>query len=148
MFLKSLEDTQTAAFDFARSLETSSVLLFYGNLGAGKTTFIKALAKVLGVEANVTSPTFVGMNVYQADKFTLYHFDLYQVKPNLEELLEIIEDRHNRKSTIISSQLPVSKWYEVIGESTIADAVLDRMVHSPVSGWEAAWLHGVSASIR
>ena len=45
-------------------------------------------------------------------------------------LLEIIEDRHNRKSTIISSQLPVAKWYEVIGESTIADAVLDRMVHS------------------
>ena len=45
-------------------------------------------------------------------------------------LLEIIEDRHNRKSTIISSQLPVAKWYEVIGESTIADAILDRMVHT------------------
>ncbi|HEY5370791.1 MAG TPA: ATP-binding protein [Hanamia sp.] len=45
-------------------------------------------------------------------------------------LLEIIEDRHNRKSTIISSQLPVASWYEVIGESTIADAILDRMVHT------------------
>jgi DNA replication protein DnaC len=45
-------------------------------------------------------------------------------------LLEIIEDRHNRKSTIISSQLPVAKWYEIIGENTIADAILDRMVHS------------------
>jgi DNA replication protein DnaC len=45
-------------------------------------------------------------------------------------LLEIIEDRHNRKSTIISSQLPVAKWHEIIGESTIADAILDRMVHS------------------
>jgi DNA replication protein DnaC len=45
-------------------------------------------------------------------------------------LLEIIEDRHGRKSTIIASQLPVSKWYEVIGESTIADAILDRMVHT------------------
>lgn len=45
-------------------------------------------------------------------------------------LLEIIEDRHGRKSTIISSQLPVSKWYDVIGESTIADAILDRMIHS------------------
>jgi len=45
-------------------------------------------------------------------------------------LLEIIEDRHGRKSTIISSQLPVAKWYEVIGESTIADAILDRMVHT------------------
>ena len=45
-------------------------------------------------------------------------------------LLEIIEDRHGRKSTIISSQLPVAKWYEVIGDSTVADAILDRMVHA------------------
>lgn len=45
-------------------------------------------------------------------------------------LLEIIEDRHGRKSTIISSQLPVAKWYEIIGDSTVADAILDRMVHT------------------
>ena len=45
-------------------------------------------------------------------------------------LLEIIEDRHGRKSTLISSQLPVAKWYEIIGDSTIADAILDRMVHT------------------
>jgi len=44
--------------------------------------------------------------------------------------LEIIEDRHDRKSTIISSQLPVNKWYEVIGDSTIADAILDRLANS------------------
>ena len=43
-------------------------------------------------------------------------------------LLEIIEDRHDRKSTIISSQLPPNKWYDVIGESTVADAILDRML--------------------
>lgn len=45
-------------------------------------------------------------------------------------LLEIIEDRHGRKSTIISSQLPVAKWHSIIGDSTVADALLDRMVHS------------------
>jgi DNA replication protein DnaC len=44
-------------------------------------------------------------------------------------LMEIVEDRHGRKSTLISSQLPVSCWYEIIGESTIADAILDRLVH-------------------
>jgi DNA replication protein DnaC len=48
---------------------------------------------------------------------------------NRADLMEIIEDRHARKSTIISSQLPVSSWYDVIGESTIADAILDRLVH-------------------
>jgi DNA replication protein DnaC len=44
-------------------------------------------------------------------------------------LMEIIEDRHGKSSTIITSQLPVNKWYEVIGEQTIADAIMDRMIH-------------------
>jgi DNA replication protein DnaC len=44
-------------------------------------------------------------------------------------LMEIIEDRHGKKSTIITSQLPVSAWYEIIGEQTLADAILDRIVH-------------------
>ena len=43
--------------------------------------------------------------------------------------MEIIEDRHGKTSLIITSQLPVSKWFEVIGEKTIADAILDRIVH-------------------
>lgn len=44
-------------------------------------------------------------------------------------LLEIIEDRHGKRSTIFTSQLPVSKWYEAIGDGTVADAILDRIVH-------------------
>ncbi len=44
-------------------------------------------------------------------------------------LMEIIEDRHGKSSTIITSQIPISKWHEVIGEQTIADAILDRLVH-------------------
>ena len=43
--------------------------------------------------------------------------------------MEIIEDRHGKTSLIITSQLPVNKWFEVIGEKTIADAILDRIVH-------------------
>ena len=42
---------------------------------------------------------------------------------------DIIEDRHQRRSTMITSQIPVKDWYDVIGEKTIADAVLDRIVH-------------------
>jgi DNA replication protein DnaC len=45
-------------------------------------------------------------------------------------LLELLEDRHGERSTIITSQLPVNKWYDVIGDPTIADAILDRLVHS------------------
>ena len=45
-------------------------------------------------------------------------------------LLDIIEDRHGRKSTIITSQLPVSNWYDAVGDPTVADALLDRIVHT------------------
>lgn len=46
------------------------------------------------------------------------------------DIMEMIEDRHGKKSTIITSQLPVANWYDVIGEETIADAILDRLAHS------------------
>jgi DNA replication protein DnaC len=48
---------------------------------------------------------------------------------NRNMLLEIMEDRRGNRSTIITSQLPVAKWYDIIGEQTIADAILDRIVH-------------------
>jgi DNA replication protein DnaC len=48
---------------------------------------------------------------------------------NRSALMEIIEDRHGKASTIITSQLPVGKWHEIIGEQTIADAILDRIIH-------------------
>ncbi len=60
------------------------------------------------------------------DDFGLQKLDNY----SRMALLEIMEDRHAENSTIISSQLPVDKWYEIIGENTIADAVLDRMIHT------------------
>lgn len=47
-----------------------------------------------------------------------------------QDFMEIIEDRHGKRSTIIASQLPVSAWHEVIAEQTIADAILDRIVHN------------------
>lgn len=60
------------------------------------------------------------------DDFGIHPFDAQ----SRMALLEIIEDRHGRASTIIVSQLPVAKWFEVIGDSTVADAVLDRLVHN------------------
>ncbi|RNL67464.1 AAA family ATPase [Sinomicrobium pectinilyticum] len=58
-------------------------------------------------------------------------FGLTHLEKNAQiDLLEIIEDRHGRAATIIASQLPVGSWYEIIGEATIADAILDRLVHT------------------
>jgi len=60
------------------------------------------------------------------DDFGLTHFEQQQQM----DFMEIIEDRHGKASTIIASQLPVCNWYDVIGEETIADAILDRLVHT------------------
>lgn len=66
------------------------------------------------------------MGLLILDDFGLTHLDNQQQM----DLMEIIEDRHGKSSTIIASQLPVASWYEIIGEATIADAILDRLVHS------------------
>ncbi len=60
------------------------------------------------------------------DDFGLQSFDNYA----RNALMDIIEDRYNNRSTIVSSQIPVSAWYDIIGEGTIADAILDRLVNS------------------
>jgi len=60
------------------------------------------------------------------DDFGLVHLDQQQRL----DMMEIMEDRHAKASTIIASQLPVANWYDVFGDDTIADAVLDRVVHS------------------
>lgn len=65
-------------------------------------------------------------NLLILDDFGLTHLGQQQQL----DLMELIEDRHARKSTIIASQLPVASWFDVIGEATIADAILDRLVHT------------------
>jgi DNA replication protein DnaC len=59
------------------------------------------------------------------DDFGLHTLD----NQNRLTLLEIIEDRHGKGSVLITSQVPVSSWYDIIGEKTVADAILDRLVH-------------------
>jgi DNA replication protein DnaC len=65
-------------------------------------------------------------NLLILDDFGLTHLEQQQRL----DLMEIIEDRHGKASTVIASQLPISNWYDVIGEETIADAILDRMIHT------------------
>jgi DNA replication protein DnaC len=66
------------------------------------------------------------INLLILDDFGLQSFDNHA----REALMDIIDDRFNQKSTIVSSQIPVSAWYDIIGEGTIADAILDRIVNS------------------
>lgn len=79
--------TATAAHDLASGLGPGSVVALVGPLGAGKTTFVKAAAKALGVEEEVTSPSFVRMHIYEG-RLPVYHIDLYRVE-NAREFLAL-----------------------------------------------------------
>lgn len=68
------------------------VILFNGQMGAGKTTFIKALSKTLGVENPTSSPTFSLVNEYESQHGLVYHFDMYRLKNEMEALDFGIED--------------------------------------------------------
>lgn len=85
-------------------------------------------AKIARVEGTIFK-FFEGIS--KADLLILDDFGLTHLEQQQQmDLMEIIEDRHSKASTIIVSQLPVANWYDVIGEETIADAILDRLVHT------------------
>ena len=78
---KSEAETAAVAKDLARSLVAGDVLLLSGNLGAGKTAFVRGLAEGLGVDPEeVSSPTFTLVHEYRGEKLTLYHADLYRLE--------------------------------------------------------------------
>jgi len=70
-------------------------------------------------------------NISKTDLLILDDFGLTHLEQQQQlDLMEMIEDRHGKSSTMIASQLPVANWYDIIGEETIADAILDRLVHT------------------
>ena len=74
------EDTEAVARQFATSLRAGDVVLLAGNLGAGKTAFVRGLADGLGVSPDdVSSPTFTLVHEYRGGRLTLYHVDLYRL---------------------------------------------------------------------
>ena len=75
--------TGSFAVELAATLEAGSVVALVGPLGAGKTTLVKGVARALGVEEEVTSPSFIRLNVY-AGRFPVYHLDLYRMQDSAE----------------------------------------------------------------
>ncbi len=79
--INSIDEIAQAAQDFKAAIGDHRVIAFHGEMGAGKTTFIKALCAEFGVTDNVASPTFAIINEYLAgDGSTIYHFDLYRME--------------------------------------------------------------------
>lgn len=108
--IPSLDKIADAAQEFVAQMGNRRVFAFHGGMGAGKTTFIKAICQHLGVKDAVTSPTFAIVNEYGSDIGSIYHFDFYRIK-NLGEVMDLgFEDY------AYSGNLCLMEWPELIEE--------------------------------
>jgi DNA replication protein DnaC len=146
---RNLEKNQMMRYAECDFIAKSESILITGCTGIGKSYIASALgnqACLLGYKVYYTNITklFSKLKMMKADgsylrevsrieKQDLLILDDFGLQPmdnhNRSALMELIEDRHGKRSTIITSQLPVQQWYDVIGEKTVADAILDRLVH-------------------
>jgi DNA replication protein DnaC len=146
---RNLDKNQLMRFAECTFIDKQENILITGSTGVGKSYIASAIghqACILGYRvmyAN-TNKLFAKLKMSRADgsyikdmarieRQNLLIMDDFGLQPfdaqSRQSLMEIIEDRHENQSTIITSQLPVKQWYDVIGEKTIADAILDRLVH-------------------
>lgn len=103
----SYEDTHKIAGEIADALKGGEFIAMYGDLGAGKTAFVQGLAKALGINNHITSPTFTIVNEYEG-RLPLYHFDVYRIA-DPDEMYEIGYDEY-----IYSDGVCVVEWAELI----------------------------------
>lgn len=115
--IDSLENIHEAAKEFIANMGNSKVFAFYGKMGAGKTTFVKALCEEFGVDDVITSPTFAIVNEYtDREENPIYHFDFYRIK-KLEEAFDM-----GCEDYFYSGNLCFLEWSELIEEILPEDA--------------------------
>jgi len=125
--IDSLEKIREAAREFVANIGENSVFAFYGKMGAGKTTFIKAVCEELGVEDVITSPTFAIVNEYRSETTgeLIYHFDFYRVK-KIDEVYDMgFEDY------FYSGALCFIEWPELCEEVLPSDTVKVTIEEQP-----------------
>ena len=124
----SLDDMKKAAAEFVAAMDGRKVFAFYGKMGAGKTTFIKAVCEELGVQDVINSPTFAIVNEYVDGKGDpIYHFDFYRIK-NQREALDI-----GYEDYVYSGNVCFMEWPELI-ENLLPDDAVKVTIEEEVDG--------------
>lgn len=126
ILVKELADLSKAAAEFVGQMGENRVFAFYGKMGAGKTTFIKAVCEALGVTDVINSPTFSIVNEYvDARGQSIFHFDFYRLK-RAEEAFDIgFEDY------VYSGKLCLMEWPEIVEPLLPEETVRVSIVEQP-----------------
>lgn len=124
--INGIEGLEEAAKAFVAAMGERSVFAFYGKMGAGKTTFIKALCKALGIEDIVNSPTFALVNEYRSDTTgeLVYHFDFYRIN-KIEEVYDM-----GYEDYFYSGAVCLIEWPELVEDLLPDDAVKVEIVEN------------------
>ena len=126
--IKSIEEIAVAAKEFVAAMGERKVFAFYGKMGAGKTTFIKAVCEELGVEDVINSPTFAIVNEYVDGKGEpVYHFDFYRIK-NLQEVMDL-----GYEDYVYSGHVCFMEWPELI-ENLLPDDAVKVTIEEEIDG--------------
>lgn len=95
--INNIDEMKSFAREFGKSLKGGEVILLNGDLGAGKTTFVRFVLESLGVEEPVSSPSFTIMKTYSNKEFKFFHFDMYRIE-NIDETYEFGFDEYIQNS--------------------------------------------------
>ena len=132
--INSLDNIHEAAKAFLAGMGTAKVFAFYGKMGAGKTTFIKAICEELGVSDVITSPTFALVSEYTAGNgAAIYHFDFYRIK-NLEEVYDM-----GYEDYFYGGNLCFLEWPELIEEILPEDATKVTITEEADGSRKVVW---------
>lgn len=115
--IQNIDTIRESAREFIQNIGEQKVFAFYGKMGAGKTTFVKAICEELGVQDVITSPTFAIVNEYEAHDQSIFHFDFYRIK-RLEEVYDM-----GYEDYFYSGALCFIEWPELIEDLLPEDAV-------------------------
>jgi len=124
IIIKDIAHIREAAREFITHMGQASVFAFYGKMGAGKTTFVKALCEELGVDDVITSPTFAIVNEYTG-QCPIYHFDFYRIK-KIEEVYDMGYEEY-----FYSGAYCFIEWPELIEDVLPDDAVRVSISEQP-----------------